>query len=61
MRVATKTLTAGDKVRVHDSVSKYCGMSGIVEKVICHGIYSVKFSSNISASLMLYQISKNGR
>ena len=61
MRVAAKTLTAGDKVRVHDSVSKYCGMSGIVEKVICHGIYSVKFSSNISASLMLYQISKNGR
>ena len=59
--MATKALTAGDKVKVHDSVSKYCGMSGTVEKVICHGVYSVRFASNLSVALMLYQISKNGR
>jgi hypothetical protein len=59
--VATKALAAGDKVRVHDSVSKYCGMSGTVEKVICHGVYSVRFANNLAVSMMLYQISKNGR
>ena len=59
--MATKTLAAGDKVRVHDSVSKYCGMSGTVEKVICHGVYSVRFANNLAVSMMLYQISRNRR
>ena len=59
--MAAKTLTVGDKVRVHDSVSKYCGMSGIVESKICHGVYSVRFSAKKTVSLMFYQISKNGR
>ncbi len=56
-----KTLTVGDKVKVHDSVSKYCGMSGIIERKICHGVFSVRFSAKKAASLMFYQISKNGR
>ena len=56
-----KTLTVGDKVKVHDSVSKYCGMSGIIERKICHGVFSVRFSSKKAVSLMFYQISKNGR
>lgn len=56
-----KTLTVGDKVKVHDSVSKYCGMSGIIERKICLGVFSVRFSSKESAALMVYQISKNGR
>ena len=56
-----KTIVSGDKVKVHDSMSKYCGMSGTIEKVICHGIYSVRFSSNLAVSMMLYQISKNRR
>ena len=59
--MATRALTAGDKVKVHDSVSKYCGMSGTVEKVICLGVYSVRFANNLAVSMMLYQISKNGR
>tara|TARA_R110000851_G_scaffold14004_1_gene47435 strand:+ start:549 stop:728 length:180 start_codon:yes stop_codon:yes gene_type:complete len=59
--VTAKTLAAGDKVKVHDSVSKYCGMSGIVERKICHGVYSVRFANNLAVSMMLYQISKNGR
>ncbi len=56
-----KTLTVGDKVKVHDSVSKYCGMSGIIERKICNGVFSVRFSSKKAVSLMFYQISKNGR
>ena len=56
-----KLIATGDKVKVHDSVSKYCGMSGTVERVICHGIYSVRFANNLAVSMMLYQISKNGR
>jgi len=59
--VVLKTLTVGDKVKVHDSVSKYCGMSGIIERKICLGVFSVRFSSKESAALMVYQISKNGR
>jgi len=59
--VAIKKLTTGDRVKVHDSVSKYCGMSGIVESKICHGVYSVRFANNLAVSMMLYQISKNGR
>ena len=59
--MTAKTLAAGDKVKVHDSVSKYCGMSGIIESKICHGVYSVRFSAKKTASLMFYQISKNGR
>tara|TARA_R110000796_G_scaffold251117_1_gene381772 strand:+ start:645 stop:824 length:180 start_codon:yes stop_codon:yes gene_type:complete len=59
--VAAKTLTVGDKVRVHDSVSKYCGMFGIIERKICHGVFSVRFSAKKAVSLMFYQISKNGR
>jgi hypothetical protein len=59
--VVLKTLTVGDKVKVHDSVSKYCGMSGIIERKICHGVFSVRFSAKKAASLMFYQISKNGR
>jgi len=59
--MATKTVTTGDKVQVHDSVSKYCGMSGTVEKIICHGVFAVRFSSNSVATLMSYQISKNRR
>jgi len=59
--VTAKTLTVGDKVKVHDSVSKYCGMSGIIERRVCRGIFSVRFSSKESAALMVYQISKNGR
>jgi|TARA_R110002126_G_scaffold282397_1_gene430794 hypothetical protein len=59
--VTAKTLAAGDKVKVHDSVSKYCGMSGTVERKICHGVYSVRFANNLAVSMMLYQISKNGR
>lgn len=59
--MAIKALTVGDKVKVHDSVSKYCGMSGVVEKRICLGVFSVRFSSKESAALMVYQISKNGR
>ena len=58
--MAIKTLTTGDRVKVHDSVSKYCGMSGIVESKICHGVYSVRFAKK-TVSLMFYQISKNGR
>ena len=54
-------LTAGDRVRVHDSTSKYCGMPGIVEKTICNGVFLVKFSTNSAATLMSYQISRNGR
>ena len=56
-----KTLAAGDIVKVHDSVSKYCGMSGIIERKICHGVFSVRFSAKKTVSLMFYQISKNGR
>ena len=56
-----KLIATGDKVKVHDSVSKYCGMSGTVERVICHGIYSVRFANNLAVSMMLYQISKNRR
>ena len=56
-----KTLTVGDRVKVHDSVSKYCGMSGIIERKICHGVFSVRFSAKKAVSLMFYQISKNGR
>ena len=59
--MTAKTLTVGDKVKVHDSVSKYCGMSGIIERRVCRGIFSVRFSSKESAALMVYQISKNGR
>ena len=59
--MAIKALTVGDKVKVHDSVSKYCGMSGIIERKICLGVFSVRFSSKESAALMVYQISKNGR
>ena len=59
--MAIKTLTVGDKVKVHDSVSKYCGMSGIIERKICHGVFSVRFSAKKAATLMFYQISKNGR
>ena len=59
--MAIKKLTTGDRVKVHDSVSKYCGMSGIVESKICHGVYSVRFANNLAVSMMLYQISKNGR
>ena len=59
--MTAKTLAAGDKVKVHDSVSKYCGMSGTVERKICHCVYSVRFANNLAVSMMLYQISKNGR
>jgi hypothetical protein len=59
--VTEKLIATGDKVKVHDSVSKYCGMSGTVERVICHGIYSVRFANNLAVSMMLYQISKNRR
>ena len=56
-----KVIARGDKVKVHDSVSKYCGMSGTVERVICHGVYSVRFANNLAVSMMLYQISRNRR
>ena len=59
--MATKRIAIGDKVEVHDSVSPCCGMSGVVEKRICLGVFSVRFSSKESAALMVYQISKNGR
>lgn len=56
-----KTLQTGDAIKVHDSVSKYCGMSGTIERKICNGIFSVRFSEKKVATLMFYQISKNGR
>ncbi len=59
--MTAKTLTVGDKVKVHDSVSKYCGMSGTVERKICHGVFVVRFSRGATATFMSYQISKNGR
>lgn len=59
--MTAKRITVGDKVNVHDSMSKYCGMSGKVERTICLGVFSVRFSTNLVATLMSYQISKNGR
>jgi len=59
--VAKKMVAVGDKVSVHDSMSKYCGMSGKVERTICLGVFSVRFSTNLVATLMSYQISRNGR
>lgn len=54
-------VAVGDKVSVHDSMSKYCGMSGKVERTICLGVFSVRFSTNLVVTLMSYQISRNGR
>ena len=59
--MATRMLTTGDRVKVHDTISKHCGMSGIVERKICHGVFLVRFSTNSVATLMSYQISRNGR
>jgi len=59
--VAVKGIAIGDKVEVHDSMSKYCGMSGKVERKVCHGVFLVRFSKTKTATFMSYQISKNGR
>ena len=59
--MAVKRIAIGDKVGVHDSVSDYCGMSGVVERKVCHGIFLVRFSKTKTATFMSYQISKNGR
>ena len=59
--MAVKGIAIGDKVGVHDSVSDYCGMSGTVERKICHGVFVVRFSRSATATFMSYQISKNGR
>ena len=59
--MAASKVTTGDKVNVHDSTSKYCGMSGTVERKICHGVFVVRFSRSATATFMSYQISKNGR
>jgi len=59
--VAVKGIAIGDKVEVHDSVSDCCGMSGVVERKVCHGVFLVRFSKTKTATFMSYQISKNGR
>ena len=59
--MAVKGIAIGDKVNVHDSMSKYCGMSGVVERKVCHGVFLVRFSKTKTATFMSYQISKNGR
>ena len=59
--MAVKGIAIGDKVEVHDSVSDCCGMSGVVERKVCHGVFFVRFSKTKTATFMSYQISKNGR
>jgi len=59
--VAVKGIAIGAKVEVHDSVSDCCGMSGVVERKVCHGVFLVRFSKTKTATFMSYQISKNGR
>ena len=59
--MAVKGIAIGDKVEVHDSVSDCCGMSGIVERKGCRGVFLIRFSKTKTATFMSYQISKNGR